>query len=365
MSKRKTRKRSTSQIVFWLISLIIVASMVISLVIVALEPAPRPAPTLPPTWTPTPQPSLTPTSPILELTPSAQGTPGAPEATMTEPVVGPELPTATPTTEATPAGAGRASPVPVAAPPSPPAVHGEPPVPLEEPAANPSLTAGAEIRFAVCGDSRSGPQTYRRVLEMVQADQAEFLIHTGDLVNNGTEAQWSEFEALMAGFPLPFYPVPGNHDALGGKLDGYLAHAGAPAAHYSFDWGPAHFSLADSHHGGVTAAELDWLREDLGATAQPLKIVVIHHPPFDPDGTDHIRAFGNQKLMALMTEMDVDYVFAGHIHAYTRGERDGVEYIITGGAGAPLYRTGHPQAVHHYLSVTIRAEELTVELVEV
>lgn len=351
---------------FWLLSLIMVASMVISLVIVALEPSPGPTPT--PTWTPTPQPSLTPTSsPTLEPTPTARATPGTPEVTATEPAIGPELPTATPTAEPTPAGAGRALPTTtaLATRPSPTAMGRELPTPHEEPTATPFLTAVAEIRFAVCGDNRDGPQTYRRVLEMVQADQAEFLINTGDLVSEGTGAEWSDFEALMADFALPFYPVPGNHDALEGELDGYLAHSGAPAAHYSFDRGPIHFSLADSHHGGVTAGELAWLRQDLSATTQPLKIVVIHHPPFDPDGSDHIMVFGNEDFMALMSELDVDYVFAGHIHAYTRGERDGVEYIITAGAGAPLYTSGHPQAVHHYLLVTVQGGEVTVELVEV
>lgn len=372
MSKRRKPKRSTSQILFWLLSLIIVVSMVISLVIVALEPPPRPTPTLPPTLTPTPQPTLTPVpSPTLQPTgvqdtPGVRDTPGVQE-TPAEPPVGPELPTDTPTPEATPAGAGEALPTVVAMPipPSTPAIGPEPTEAVEEPTASPSLTPMPTVRFAVAGDSRDGPQIYRRLLERVMADQVAFLIHTGDLVNKGTEAQWLDFEALMAGFSLPFYPVPGNHDALGGKLDGYLAHSGAPAAHYAFDRGPVHFCLADSHHGGVTAAELAWLREDLGATAQPLRMVVVHHPPFDPDGSDHIMAFGNREFMALMSEMDVDYVFAGHIHAYARGERDGVQYVITGGAGAPLYSSGHPQALHHYLHVTVQGEDVTVELVPV
>jgi predicted phosphodiesterase len=349
LSKRKTPRRSTSQMLFWLLSLVMVASMVISLVIVALEPSPRPTPTLPPTSTPSPQPSLTPTpSPTTE-------------PTATKPIVGPKLPTQTPTAEPTPSGAGRPLPTTVglAAQPSSATTNPGPTATVEAPAGTP------EVRFAVAGDSRDGPQTYRRVLERVMADQVAFMIHTGDLVNEGSEAEWLSFEALMSGFSLPFYPVPGNHDALAGQLDGYLAHSGAPAAHYSFDQGAAHFCLADSHNGGVTAAELAWLRDDLDATAQPVKIVVLHHPPFDPDGSDHIMAFGNKKFMALMDEMDVDYVFAGHIHAFARGERDGVDYVITGGAGAPLYTAGHSHAVHHYLRVSVQDEDVTVELVEI
>jgi predicted phosphodiesterase len=345
VSKRKSQRRSWSQIIFWLMSVVLVGSMVISLIVVALPGPPEPTVTPFPTWTPFP--TRTPTAPPTATPPA------------TEPVVGPELPTATPvvtpTVTLSPSATPEATQAPIG-----PAPATATPAPSDTPAA-----AALEFTFAVAGDSRGDPSTYRRVLDSVAADGSEFLIHTGDLVNQGTEAQWQVFREAMAGFDLPFYPVPGNHDGLEGGLEGYMAHSRAPAAHYSFDRGPVHFTLADSHNGGIGAAELAWLREDLGATRLPLKMVVLHHPPFDPDGTDHIMAYGRKDFMSLMAELDVDYVFAGHIHAYSRGERDGVTYLITGGAGASLYTSGHPQAMHHYLRVTVRAEEVSVEVIQV
>jgi predicted phosphodiesterase len=93
-------------------------------------------------------------------------------------------------------------------------------------------------------------------------------------------------------------------------------------------------------------------------------MVFLHHPPFDPDGTNHIMAYGNGGFMALMTQQDVDCVFAGHIHAYSQAERDGVLYTITGGGGAPLCTQGHPQAYHHYLLVTVQGEAVQIAVVE-
>ena len=40
-------------------------------------------------------------------------------------------------------------------------------------------------------------------------------------------------------------------------------------------------------------------------------------------------------------------------------------YVITGGAGAPLYSTAHPLAFHHYLRVAIQDGKATIEVVEI
>jgi predicted phosphodiesterase len=335
LSKKKQRKQSKSQVVLSLLSLLIVGSMVISFVVVGLQPS-TPIPTPSPTITPPPRPTSSPAPPATDV-PPAEPTGASPEATATseptEPVVGPVLPTASPTVSPTltitPAG------------------------------------AGINFSFAVCGDSRDNPDIYQRVLDAVQTDGSEFLVHTGDLVNRGTDSQWEGFREQMAGFALPFYPVPGNHDGLNGELDGYLAYSGAPTARYSFDREPIHFAMADSHNGGIGASELAWLQTDLSGTRQPVKMVFLHHPPFDPDGGDHIMAYGNEPFMELMAATDVDYVFAGHIHAFAQEERDGVVYTITGGAGAPLYGEEHPQAFHHYLRVTLQGGDVAIEVVEI
>ena len=337
MSKRNRSrpKRSFSQTVVLILSATIAVSMVISLIIVALPGPPVPTPAPLPTWTPFPTRTPLP-SPTIEASPTP-ATLSLPTLVPTEPVAGPEPATATPTSTPT----------------------------ITPTATIPPSGAIPPLVFAVAGDSRSGADVYRRVLAAVAGDGSEFLVHTGDLVNEGTEVQWQAFEEIMEAFALPFYPVPGNHDGLSGQLEGYLAHSGAPAAHYSFDRAGVHFTMADSHNGGISAGELAWLRDDLSASTQPLKMVFLHHPPFDPDGTDHIMAYGNEAFMQLMVEQQVDYVFAGHIHAYAREEREGVTYVITGGAGAPLYSAGHPLAFHHYLRVAVQGGAVVIEIVKV
>ncbi|MFC2030360.1 hypothetical protein ACFLWA_06490 [Chloroflexota bacterium] len=105
MSKRKRTKRTLSQKILWVMSFLIVGSMVVSLVIVALQP-PTPAPTPFPTLTAAP-PSVTPLPtfapfPTASMEPSPTQPPTVqPTAEETEPVVGPDPATATPTIEPT------------------------------------------------------------------------------------------------------------------------------------------------------------------------------------------------------------------------------------------------------------------------
>lgn len=229
----------------------------------------------------------------------------------------------------------------------------------------PRPTPSPPILFAVCGDNLDNLRIYSRILKRVADDGNLFLIHTGNLVSNGSGGEYEEFLESMADFPLPFYPIPGNRDYYQGTPENFLYYTGAPDVHYSFDYGPVHFTLANSGLGDMALGELAWLRADLAVTRQPVKMVFLHYPPFDPAGSTGVMRSGNEEFMALMEEQGVDYVFAGHIHAYDAEERNGVHYIVTGGAGAPLDQDPMEGGFYHYVRVTVRDAEVTVETVPV
>ena len=239
-------------------------------------------------------------------------------------------------------------------------------MPTPRPLSTPQVNPGKPLVFAIVGDNRSDTELYKRLLDKVVEDGNMFLVNTGDLVQRGTRANFAAFQQLMADFPLPFYPVPGNHDlGIGGSLTNFLAFSGAPASHYSFDAGTAHFTMVNSASEHLRQEELDWIDQDLALTECPLKFVFVHHPPFDPDGTDHILNSGNDAFMALMQKHSVAYVFAGHIHAYSRAVRNGTVYVISGGGGAPLYHKDHPDAFYHYIQVTVDGDQVRAEVVPV
>jgi len=239
--------------------------------------------------------------------------------------------------------------------------------PTPRPSPSPSSAPETDkdsFTFAVCGDSHGCGEIYGRILDSVRRDGCAFLIHVGDLVQRGTEQEFVEFAQFMSDFNTPFYPVPGNRDTPDGLLTAFLKHSGAPAARYSFDYGPVHVSIIDTSSGSALG-ELAWLAGDLDATDRPIKIVALHYPPFDPAGSDYIMQAGNDELMNLVSEKGVKLVFAGHIHTYDQAERDGVRYIITGGAGAPLYATDNRPAYYHYVRATVEGEEITTKVVRI
>jgi predicted phosphodiesterase len=359
----RKRDKRLLQTIAYVFSALVVMSMVLSLLepVLFREPA-TPTPTWPPTWTPTVLHTRTPTVPPTN---TVQVTTPSPSPTWTP------TPTLTTTSQslqgsigALPMGTPTAGPSSTATPLT--AVDGLTMVARLPTPSAPLTPAADHLTFAVCGDSRDDDAIYKKVLARVAQDGNAFLINTGDLVNTGSQDNFQHFQQLMADFPLPFRPVPGNHDrGLGGSLDHYLSYSGAPAAHYSFDAGPVHLTMANSASGGLDQAELDWIDQDLATTDRAVKMVFLHHPPFDPDGTNHILGSGNAAFMALAQKHQVAYVFAGHIHAYSQAERDGTTYVITGGAGAPLYTAGHPGAMYHYIQVKVEGTQVSTEVVPI
>ncbi len=258
-----------------------------------------------------------------------------------------------------PTSVGAVTPTPAPAPANPTPTPTKTSLDLTPPSGAGSLT------FAVAGDSRDGDVIYSKVLARVMKDGNAFLIHTGDLVGSDTTDQWANFQGLMKGFTLPFYPVPGNHDTRDGKLTAYLQYSGATAAHYSFDRANVHFTFLNSSLGSFLESEFTYLDQDLAASTAPIKMVFLHHPPFDPGGSTHIMTNGGERFMKMVKDRGVKYVFAGHIHCYEDAERDGIQYFITGGAGAPLTCPAVTGGFNHYIQVQVTGETVQTTLVKI
>ncbi len=249
-------------------------------------------------------------------------------------------------------------------------------------------TAPAEnkpFKFVVYGDNRSDAATHAAIVRMIEKAPADFLLHTGDMVQTGdNESEWQEFfsiENKLLSSRCLFASV-GNHELTTPDPTGqvnFLRYFASieddgrerPHLYGSFRWSNTRFFMLNAMDSW-TGEERDWLKSELASAMNESglvhRIAVLHHGPYSSG-----RHGGNARLHAngivdILRDNKVDLVLAGHDHVYERGEGQGIKYIVSGGAGAPLYSRGKGtpetqkfESVNHYLEVAIDGEGVTID----
>lgn len=217
---------------------------------------------------------------------------------------------------------------------------------------SPTLTfatapAGSEpFRFIVFGDTRTDHPMHSAVAGLIQERAPDFAINTGDLVEDGDNAEmWQTFfeieHAIMS--RMVVWPVMGNHDHRTDTLYDKFFHVSSgsqTSRWYSFDYSNCHFVVMDSDDDFSTESEqYAWLDADLSAAASNPDIEHIfgfyHRPPFSSGWHGSEGLPMEECLHPLCVRHGVEIVFNGHDHDYERSTVDGILYIITGGGGAP------------------------------
>ena len=198
------------------------------------------------------------------------------------------------------------------------------------------------FRFAILGD-RTGEArlgVYEQVWKEVAAENPAFVLSVGDTIEgmNGrsAEAEWREIDGMIKPYRrYPLYLVPGNHDIWSVESEWLFQQYAGHNLHYSFDYGPAHFTVLDNSRSDELAREeLAFLEADLKAhAAQPLKMIVSHRPSWLVDV-----ALKNPKfdLHQLARRYGVQYVIAGHVHQMLHLELEGVTYVSMPSSGGHL-----------------------------
>lgn len=210
------------------------------------------------------------------------------------------------------------------------------------------------ISFYVFGDSQGYQGGLTQIANDANQERPDFVFHCGDLTPFGQENQYQAVLSALSAFQMPVYTAVGNHDIRQGGAARYLEYFG-PAL-YSFDVWSAHFTVFNTSTGDVDEGEMEWLEHDLSQSEADFKFVFTHIPPFDSRPEyDHtlMNATTAERLMALFENYDVNTVFSGHIHMYNTSMRNGVQYVISGGAGASLYATAEEGGIYHYVRVTV------------
>jgi hypothetical protein len=258
------------------------------------------------------------------------------------------------------------------------------------------------------------PQVFLSILQQMKRISPAFFISTGDIINGNTEnqkvieRQYQDYLGAVKVLSCINFVSPGNHDVANTTSRDYFVKwinnkvfsevnqsgqsginiinlseegslidnsgsgssniSGNTKLYYSFEFDGIYFVILDAYERGywglIKSEELQWLEKILERLKDE-KVFVFLHPPvysvLNPDcvtdGSLHV-AFSSKEnqdyIRELLKKFKVDGVFSGHEHLFNKKKVDDTEYIITAGAGAPLYASKEKGGFYHYLKIDIK-----------
>jgi 3',5'-cyclic AMP phosphodiesterase CpdA len=199
-----------------------------------------------------------------------------------------------------------------------------------------ALATPAPFSFIYFGDAQNEIKSlWSRAIRAAYSDapKARFMVHAGDLINNGnTDAQWGEWAGAggWVNSMIPSIVVPGNHE--------YSQNKEGPRL--SRHWRPM-FTLPENGPQGLeeTCYYVDyqavriiglnteekqqeqavWLEEVLKNNPQKWTILTFHRPMYSSaQGRDNVAL--RQLWMPIFDKYRVDLVLQGHDHTYARSK---------------------------------------------
>jgi len=207
----------------------------------------------------------------------------------------------------------------------------------------------------------------------------DFAILVGDIIYGyGSDIprlkmQWNDFLSVYDSFGIPVFVAPGNHEMQtedapeSGNIDAqrlYIMHLGR--LYYAFAYDNSLFIILDTDIVGsaakISGEQLEWLKGMLKASRGfEHTFVYMHRPVRSYHGANILN--NHYEILPLLLRYNVTAVFQGHDHVYYYEEINGTRFYVTGGAGAPLFRTPERGGVYHYLIVEVNGSRVDVKFV--
>ena len=217
----------------------------------------------------------------------------------------------------------------------------------------------------VFGDSTGGEEVFKELIRQVNLDpDLSFAVNLGDFVYSGGRAEYQQYLKLAAGFKIKLCHVPGNHEVVNAGRINFQKFIGP--VFYSFNYQGAHFVVLDnSFYNRFTEQQFNWLAQDLKKYVNSPTFIFMHRPVWDPSGILSYYVMPEEKggrLMRLFEKHGVKIVFAGHLHGYAAGEKSGVRYVTTAGAGSPMVLPEFLGGYYNYVRVDVDGDNVTCKV---
>ncbi len=230
--------------------------------------------------------------------------------------------------------------------------------------------------FIVVGDSNTlkpleASPFFTQSIEEFNILKPDFVLHVGDIIlggsADGVPPQWDHFDQIIAKCEPPFLPIPGNHDISDEATEQIWQDRIGPT-HYSFQYGNSFFIFLNSEEVGaverISNEQVAWLKHELESTNAKNVFLFLHQPYFEHEGDPDTAPTYWEKHWAnvagVLKGHPVKAVFSGHRHLYRDcGLREGVRYVICGGASVYGKSDEATGGFNHYLKVQVRGEDVS------
>jgi 3',5'-cyclic AMP phosphodiesterase CpdA len=179
-------------------------------------------------------------------------------------------------------------------------------------------------------DSQAPEHQWRQALDEMQSRPGDFILHLGDIVDQGRVAQYAIFQDSLATAGKPCYAIPGNHDELPAFRQYVRQEVDTAIDHRGVRLLLLNNARRDSHLGFLEADQLRWLAVQLEeAAARRFKVIIACHVPLHsnrhPDRGWHVKPEAGQGECYQLLDRHTGSVIAlfhGHFHNGLRGWQD-------------------------------------------
>jgi len=186
-------------------------------------------------------------------------------------------------------------------------------------------------------DSQTPGKNWRQAITEINSQPGGFVLHLGDVVDSGREAQYPIYATTRKLLKKPIHEIPGNHDPVP-LFKKYVAKE----TDRTVDYGGVRFVLfnnahRDSHLGFITASQNEWIAAQCeDAAKNQLKVIICCHVPVhknkSPDRGWYVKpADGQTAFYETLKRHNRRIIacFHGHFHNGIRGWRDHGQTVET------------------------------------
>jgi len=254
------------------------------------------------------------------------------------------------------------------------------------------------FNFVAIGDTRSRNNVHKKIIAQVQKLNPKFIVNSGDLVENGLSmGDWESFFEVNEDFMrnTPYYPVLGNHEK---DSPYYYDFFDLPnnERYYYFTVGDALFVVLDSEGLRTTIpafttdnmkdayweesgidymkTQKKWLEEVLKLNRQAGFVFIFQHLPLYSvkksrvEESKMVREFWGD----IFKRHGVQTFINGHDHHYHHALDNGIHFITSAGAGAPLYdidavqpETVSYKKIEHFMNIEVNEKKAIMHVIDI